>query len=78
MRKGIRGVHLRYWRVGNRLVASKDALNEFFENLAAADASPEPVAQAVSIPRARGRAPLQRERSIAAAEKHFGIGQVAK
>lgn len=39
-RKGLRGVRLEYVRVGRSIATSREALNRFFNALAALDASP--------------------------------------
>ncbi|MCK6458105.1 MAG: DUF1580 domain-containing protein [Phycisphaerae bacterium] len=40
-RKGLRGVRLEYVRMGRNIATSREALNRFFNALAAADPAPE-------------------------------------
>jgi len=41
-RKGLRGVRLEYVRMGRNIATSREALNRFFNALAAADPTPAP------------------------------------
>ena len=51
-RKGLRGVHLDYIRIGRGIATSRQALNQFFNDLAAKD---EPI---VTLPRERPFPPV--------------------
>jgi hypothetical protein len=62
-RKGLRGVHLEYIRVGRNIATSREALGRFVNRLAEADRPLEtpPLITQPSLPRSeqrRGRAPL--------------------
>jgi len=66
-RRGLRGVHLEYIRVGRNIATSRQALNRFFTALAEAD---EPL-EAAPAPRRRipRPTPKARQRAINEAEK---------
>ena len=66
-RKGLRGVHLEYIRVGRNIATSREALNRFFTALAAAD---EPVGDPPAVnPTNKPTPPSHRRASLEAAEK---------
>jgi len=69
-------VFLEYARVGNRIITSKQALNRFYNSLAAADraedASPiEREAAKCHTPVTKSRTPAQRQKAIARARKEL-------
>lgn len=65
-RKGVRGVHLEYLRLGNRICTSLEALNRFGQELAQADTAPGQ--KATSKPgRPRRRSENERDAAIAKA-----------
>ena len=71
-RKGLRGVHLEYVRVGRDIATSREALNRFFVALAEADASlddPKPL----RLPRANRPRYSERaqQRAIERAERRL-------
>jgi len=65
-RKGLRGVHLDYIRIGRKIATSRQALNRFFNELSAKD---EPL---ITPPAARPFPPItskSRQRSMEEAER---------
>jgi len=67
-RKGLRGVHLEYIRVGRNIATSREALNRFFSALADAD---QPLAQPPSPITRPGRdpTPAVRRRALEDADR---------
>ena len=62
-RKGIKGVHLEYLRVGRNIVTSREALLRFFAALADADEQLDEVRFADPVIRHNQRSPSKRRRS---------------
>ncbi len=66
-KRGLRGVHLEYVRIGNRVCTSREALSRFANRLADADAAHGETNIAPPKP-AQTRTARQRDRSVARAE----------
>jgi Protein of unknown function (DUF1580) len=67
-RKGVRGTHLEYVRLGNRVCTTAEAIARFTHRLAEAD---EPIASPATTPQPKGRSLQQRERDIENAERQL-------
>lgn len=67
-RRGVRGVKLEYVRVGRSLATSREALNRFFEALAAADAPEDPPRPTPPAP-GQGLSAAARKRSLDEADR---------
>jgi hypothetical protein len=67
-RKGLRGVHLEYIRMGRNIATSREALNRFFMALAHADSAGQTQPQTIVVPPSEP-APGVRQASIDRAKR---------
>jgi Protein of unknown function (DUF1580) len=73
-KNGLRGVHLEFVRIGNRVCTSREALSRFANRLAEVDS--ERCASPVAPPKTTTRTNRQRERSVARAENVLRAGGI--
>jgi hypothetical protein len=74
-RKGVRGTHLEYARLGGRIVTTTRAINDFVNALAAAD-STSSVTPVSPPPTARTRSATQRAKDVAQAERELSAAGI--